>query len=176
MTICCWYCTSYCYGLSSVYINWKWSVCVCVTKREREWLRERVCESTFWSIYLLSSMAERLEWSQEEDEAEGRRRNKQLVSCCWRSMNCFIKLSLEYTTNVTHTNVMNCNGWFPTEEIHMLKDRRSNHGCIIAPKPSRCKFSCKICQWKLSLQQPGRWAAEGDFWGSEGPSCALISN
>lgn len=47
-------------------------------------------------------MAERLEWSQEDDEAEGRRRNKQLVSCCCRSMNCFMKLSLERTTIQQH--------------------------------------------------------------------------
>lgn len=59
---------------------------------------------TLWSMYLLSSMAERLEWSQEEDEAEGRRRNKQLVSCCCRSMNCFMKLSLEGTTTQRHNN------------------------------------------------------------------------
>lgn len=57
---------------------------------------------TLWSMYLLSSMAERLEWSQEDDEAEGRRRNKQLVSCCCRSMNCFMKLSLERTTIQQH--------------------------------------------------------------------------
>lgn len=90
--------------------------------------------STFWSIYLLSSMAERLEWSQEEDEADGRRRNKQLVSCCWRSMNCFIKLSLEYTSNGTHTHteVMNCNALLPTEEIHTLKGRR-NRTFVLEP-------------------------------------------
>ena len=57
---------------------------------------------TFWSMYLESSMAERLEWSQEEDEADGRRRNRQLVSCCWRSMNCFMKLSLEHARTRTH--------------------------------------------------------------------------
>lgn len=48
-------------------------------------------------MYLLSSMAERLEWSQDEEDAEGRRRNKQLVPCCCRSMNCFMKLSLKGT-------------------------------------------------------------------------------
>lgn len=39
-------------------------------------------------------MADLLEWSQDEDDAEGSLRSRQLVSCCWRSINCFIKLSL----------------------------------------------------------------------------------
>lgn len=67
--------------------------------KSREWLRRisaNMCV-TFWSMYLLSSMADLLEWSQEEDEAEGSLRKRQLGSCCCRSINCFIKLSLCHT-------------------------------------------------------------------------------
>lgn len=49
---------------------------------------------TFWSMYLLSSIADRLEWSHDEEEADGRLLKRQQESCCWRSINCFIKLSL----------------------------------------------------------------------------------
>lgn len=85
---------------------------------------------TLWSMYLLSSMAERLEWSQEDDEAEGRRRNKQLVSCCCRSMNCFMKLSLERHNN--HTMAQRHGGAAFHELIHRLKE--SATGNLLHPE------------------------------------------
>lgn len=49
---------------------------------------------TFWSTYLFSSIASLFEWSHEAEEADGSLRSKQVASCCCRSINCFIKLSL----------------------------------------------------------------------------------
>lgn len=101
------YCQPYFFNssvnLSVLSIQWLLSTCLCTspsrTDKKKKSGRIKSSWATLWSMYLLSSMAERLEWSQEEDEAEGRRRNKQLVSCGWRSTNCFMKLSLEWTTH-----------------------------------------------------------------------------
>lgn len=110
-------------------------------------------------MYLLSSMAERLEWSQEEDEAEGRRRNKQLVSCCCRSMNCFIKLSLEYTTNNTHTCTDGCDevSYF-TVEIYLLKDRKNKHNCFVISHT----YSYSVAKYFSGGSCCSRGAPEGD--------------
>lgn len=45
-------------------------------------------------MYLLSSAVGFLGLSHDEEEVEGRILKRQQVSCCWRSMNCFMKLSL----------------------------------------------------------------------------------
>lgn len=135
-------------------------------------------------MYLLSSMAERLEWSQEEDEAEGRRRNKQLVSCCCRSMNCFMKLSLERTTTQRHDKT--------AERVSPADQSNESGFAARSVHPNVITFAARFsfCAWRQTLslqkdtvitasvtapQQTDRWAAKEDIWGSEEPSCPLIS-
>lgn len=111
-------------------------------------------------MYLLSSMADLLEWSQDEDDAEGRRRNRQLGSCCCRSMNCFMKLSLWHTptgTRITKQSHANTQGTSCFQKI--LEDEVGGIQCkgisIFASMLvtfRRMNLSCVRVKWESTIQ------------------------
>jgi len=156
------------------------SVCLCKRKRERErdkWVNERVCKYLLvdilvvfdgWAFGVVAGGG----WS-------GGKTPEQTTGVLLLPINELLHKTLPRVQNKQHVhiNVINFNAWLPTGEIHTLKDARITTVVQCIFKPSWCRFSCRICHWRYLLQQQhGRWAAEGHFCESKGPSCALISN
>lgn len=157
-------------------LSYSLPVCVGVV-RETEWVKEQPCEYLLvdvlvvfdgWSFGVVTGGG----WG-------GGKTPEQTTGVLLLSINELLHKTLPRVHNKQHVqaNVINFNAWFQTGEIYILEDARITTAVQYIFKPSPCRISCRTCHWRyLPQQQPGRWAAERDFWESKGPSCALISN